>query len=265
MSLRGHATTRNISEKRGQCGTQAARHPAPNRANCPMSTRHRDSPAGSGRGKHAGFQKTQSHRQVGRGWGQGAPGGGSGPAAQRHLPQRAWQKAAVHRKPVSKATPPPGLSPPDLCRGPVRTLKLNWSIMGYLDPSPGLPASLVQGGSTRKPVESVTSLQPGRHTRPALSSTGFIHGHCRIHTRLARAQLTLPLPPALRAGGSGLRAAAASAGTLHASTLGTTRETEAQLETTTAQMGPQRQREARARLWAPGKETTGSLCVPSPS
>lgn len=36
-----------------------------------------------------------------------------------------------------------GLSPPDLCLGPVRTLKLNWSITGHLDPSPGFPASLV--------------------------------------------------------------------------------------------------------------------------
>lgn len=31
----------------------------------------------------------------------------------------------------------PGLSLPDLCLGRVRTLKLNWSIMGYLDPSRG--------------------------------------------------------------------------------------------------------------------------------
>lgn len=34
----------------------------------------------------------------------------------------------------------PGLSLPDLCPGRVRTLKLNWAIMGYLDPSRGLPS-----------------------------------------------------------------------------------------------------------------------------
>lgn len=103
----------------------------------------------------------------------------------------------------------PGLSLPDLCPGRVRTLKLNWSIMGYLDPSGGCPASLVGGGSTRKPVESVTSLQPRGPGVAGSELLGAYPGPTErsVYTHsLAPAQFTLPsLPSALHAPDSAQR------------------------------------------------------------
>lgn len=58
--------------------------------------------------------------------------------AQRRPIQRGSNTAAVGSPP--QRLQPPVLSLPDLCPEPVWTLKLNWSITGYLDPSPGLPS-----------------------------------------------------------------------------------------------------------------------------
>lgn len=98
-------------------------------------------------GQHAGLQKATAEDATLGQTPQTARGAGGVQAGAQHQPglTRAYSPELWTRRPSigssrARRLGPPGLSPPDLCPGPVRTLKLNWSIMGYLDPSPGLPS-----------------------------------------------------------------------------------------------------------------------------
>lgn len=86
----------------GHDGNEPSQPGTPPRA---RSTRHTNPRQGAGWLGNAGFQGTGPCRKAGRGPGQGAPGGGPGPAARPRLPQRAWRKAAVHQALKSTATP----------------------------------------------------------------------------------------------------------------------------------------------------------------
>lgn len=132
--------------------------------------------------------------------------------------------------------------------------------MGYLDPSGGCPASLVGGGSTRKPVESVTSLQPRGPGVAGSELLGAYPGPTeRLHTQPGPSPIHSPLPPLSTACSRLSTAAATLQRPVTTSPVPrAVRETKAQLETTVASRSPERCREARARLGSAQKPSEGS-------